>query len=640
MKQTDVLIIGGGPAGLCAAINAARANLSVWLVERDDELGGQLIKQTHMFFGSKKQYASTRGVDIATTLKEKVTGFDNVKLFTGTTVLGLYEDGVVTMMDRDRYFKVKPRAVICATGASEKYLQFPNNDLPGIYGAGAVQTLMNVYGVKPGQRVLMVGAGNIGLIVAYQLKQAGVEVVCVVEAAPQIGGYLVHASKIRRLGIPILTRHTIKEAFGRETLEGATLVRLDDQWQPVPGSETKVKVDVICISVGLSALTELLWQAGCDMVYESTLGGFVPKRDLSLMTSKPGLFVAGDIAGIEEASSAMVEGYLAGLSAAQWIGSPLEDSDVIRRDLIKQLQSLRAGPEGRALQEALLKVSLSPAEEPELTQNSTSFQDALPPGSLEKEGIPSEEEAASLLPETARLESGPVAVVECFREIPCDPCYDACPQGAFAPFEDINDVPALDHDACTGCGLCLSRCPGLAIRIVDMNWSKDKSLIQIPYEFSPLPAEGEVGLALDRRGQPLGEGKVEKILDRDTFDRTPLLSLSVDKEHALEVLFYRPGEKKEDLDDKTIVCRCSDVTLGDIRKMIQQGCTTIEELKRLTRIGMGPCQGKTCTPLLLKELSAHTGQSIESLRPGTLRPPSVGISLSHLKEAAERGEDE
>ena len=102
--------------------------------------------------------------------------------------------------------KKRPSKIILATGASEKFLEFPGNDLPGIYGAGAVQTLMNVAGVKPAERVLMVGAGNIGLIVSYQLMQAGVEVAGIIEAAPKIGGYLVHASKIRLSGLGIRSK--------------------------------------------------------------------------------------------------------------------------------------------------------------------------------------------------------------------------------------------------------------------------------------------------------------------------------------------------------------------------------------------------------------------------------------------------
>ena len=358
MKTAEVLVIGGGPAGLCATLNAAEMGAKVLLIERDDALGGQLVKQTHMFFGSEKQYASTRGVDIGKLLIEKISAFDNVEVMTETTVIGVYEDGVVTLEERHgRYIKVKPESIIVATGASEKFLGFPNNDLPGIYGAGAVQTLMNVYGVKPGNNVLMVGAGNIGLIVSYQLTQAGVNVAGIVEAAPKIGGYLVHASKIRRMGIPIYTGHTVKEAHGTDRLTGATIVQLDEKWQQVPGTEKKVDVDVLCISVGLSPLSELLHQAGCDIKYLASLSGFVPVRDENMMTTREGIFVAGDVGGIEEASSAMVEGYLAGLSAAEWLGYTHENLEERKIDLKEQLKSLRSGPEGARIRQGIEQIT-------------------------------------------------------------------------------------------------------------------------------------------------------------------------------------------------------------------------------------------------------------------------------------------
>ena len=191
------------------------------------------------------------------------------------TALGIYEDGVLLVEQHDRVHKVKAERIIVAVGASERMLAFPNNDLPGVYGAGAAQTLMNVHGVKPGHRVLMVGAGNIGLIVSYQMLQAGVEVVGIVEAAPTIGGYLVHAAKVRRAGVPIYTSHTVKEAYGEGVVEGAIIWQLDENWSPIPGTERDVAVDVICLAVGLSPLSDLLWQAGCEMAYVPELGGSV-----------------------------------------------------------------------------------------------------------------------------------------------------------------------------------------------------------------------------------------------------------------------------------------------------------------------------------------------------------------------------
>jgi sarcosine oxidase subunit alpha len=359
MRTTEIAIIGGGPAGLCAAISAASLGAKVTLIDRADDLGGQLIKQTHMFFGSQKQYASIRGIDIAGILMKDLEKYqDKIDIMLDATVIGMYEDGVIALEQNEKYIKIKPQSVIVATGASEKFLTFPNNDLPGIYGAGAVQTLANVHGVAPGKNIVMVGAGNIGLIVSYQLMQAGINIKAIIDASPKIGGYLVHASKIRRMGIPILTSHTIKYAHGKDHLEKVTLCRLDEKWQQIPGSEFDIETDVLCISVGLSPLTELLWQQGCEMKYIPELGGHVPVRNHDLETSIKGIYVAGDVAGVEEASSAMVEGKLAGLCAAKALGYAAVDFEEQKIDCLDQLNSLRSGHVGEKIRGGLAQVTV------------------------------------------------------------------------------------------------------------------------------------------------------------------------------------------------------------------------------------------------------------------------------------------
>lgn len=360
MKNTDIAIIGGGPAGLCAAIAAASAGAHVILIDRNGKSGGQLVKQTHKFFGSEKQYASVRGIDIPGILSSELEKYkDNIEIMLNATAIGLYEDGVLTVEYNEKYVKIKPQRIIAATGASEKFLAFPNNDLPGIYGAGAVQTLMNVYGVAPGNNVLMVGAGNIGLIVSYQLMQAGIHVKAIIDAAPRIGGYLVHASKIRRMGVPILTSHTVKCAYGRDSLKGATIWQVDENFNPIPGTEMDLDVDVMCISVGLSPLCDILWQIGCDMKYVPELGGHVPVRNINMETSVEGIYVAGDAAGVEEASSAMVEGSLAGLCAAKSLGYASGDFEARRQDCLDQLKSLRSGMVGQKILKGLEKVVIN-----------------------------------------------------------------------------------------------------------------------------------------------------------------------------------------------------------------------------------------------------------------------------------------
>ena len=357
MVRKEIVIVGGGPAGLCAALQAGRLGAQVTLLEGDDLLGGQLVKQTHMFFGSEKQHAGTRGIDIAAMLLEELRQLPNVEIKTNVMVLGQYEDGSVTIDDNDRFKVLHPQKMVIATGAGEKMLAFPNNDLPGVYGAGAVQTLMNVYGVKPAKRVLMVGAGNIGLIVSYQLMQAGVEVAAILDASPRIGGYLVHAAKIRRAGVPILVRHSVKQALGKESVTGAVIQQLDEKWQPIAGTEQTIECDAICLAVGLTPFADLLWQCGCDMKFIPELGGHTAVRGKDMQTSVEGIYIAGDVAGIEEASSAMVEGYLAGLNAAISLGYGGEEAKKLKNEYEIQLNDLRSGPVGEKIRSGLSKVS-------------------------------------------------------------------------------------------------------------------------------------------------------------------------------------------------------------------------------------------------------------------------------------------
>jgi sarcosine oxidase subunit alpha len=354
MRTVDLVIIGGGPAGLCAAKIAAEAGIQTLIIERDHKVGGQLVKQTHMFFGSEKQYAKTRGIHIAEILVNDVYAYPElIEIMVNTTVVGLYKDHVLSILHEDTYTKIKANAIIVATGASEKFLAFENNDLPGIYGAGAVQTLMNVHGVLPGDKVVMVGSGNIGLIVSYQLLQAGVKVEAVVEAAPTIGGYKVHASKLKRLGVDILTSTSIKRAEGKDSVERIILSKLDENWHYIEGTEQVIDVDAVCISVGLSPLSSLLSMVEADMKYVSQLGGLVPVIDHQHETSIKNIFVAGDVCGVEEASSAIVEGYLTGLIVSERLGKAHPNHQVLKADFEAQLENLRSGPFGEKTREGL-----------------------------------------------------------------------------------------------------------------------------------------------------------------------------------------------------------------------------------------------------------------------------------------------
>lgn len=357
MKKIACAVIGGGPSGLTATLSLLQAGIDVHLFERSHKLGGQLVKQTHKFFGSKEQYAKTRGFDIAAKLIADLEPYrDHLTVETEATVAALYPDKVFTVTKHEKYWKYQADAIVVATGASEKFLAFENNDLPGVYGAGAVQTLMNLYGVLPAKRIVMIGSGNIGLIVSYQLIQAGVEVAAVLEAAPTIGGYKVHASKLTRLGVPILTQRTIQKAIGRTKVEGIETVALDANWKPIAGSETIIEADAVCVSVGLSPLHMLLSMADVTMKFVPELGGLVPLCDESRMTTLQGVFVAGDVVGIEEASSAIVEGSLTGLFTAMHLGKKHPRHDELVHAYEAQLVNLRSGPFGKKTLVGLAKL--------------------------------------------------------------------------------------------------------------------------------------------------------------------------------------------------------------------------------------------------------------------------------------------
>ena len=254
---------------------------------------------------------------------------------------------------------------------------------------------------------------------------------------------------------------------------------------------------------------------------------------------------------------------------------------------------------------------------------------------LNKTGIPTAEDVKNVFPSMERLKKGPVAIIECFEKIPCDPCHTACNRGAMQPFSDINDLPLILEENCNGCGVCIYRCPGLAIMVADMSYSEKKATLKIPYEFAPLPKNGETVLALDRAGNPVCDALVVKILNNAAMDKTAIVCLEFDKEFIYDVRHLRlkheiPATEEEirpPEEDISIICRCSDIDAHTVRDFIERGLHSIDEIKRISRLGMGPCGGRNCIPLVLSEISRATGKSITELSPGTFRPFTQSLDL-------------
>ncbi|MHA1901800.1 MAG: FAD-dependent oxidoreductase, partial [Promethearchaeota archaeon] len=261
--ETDVLIIGAGPAGLSASKLLGDKNVNVILVDDKDRTGGKLVLQTHKFFGSQKDvYAGKRGIDIGQLLGDEVRKLPSVEIWLNSTALAVFRDGFVGILkENSKYILVKPKNLLVASGAREKMLIFPGDTLPGVYGAGAFQTLVNRDLVRPAKKIFIVGGGNVGLIAGYHAIQANIEVVGLIEALPKCGGYYVHETKLRRLGVPIYTRHTIISANGENEVESITIGELDEKWNVIPGTEKTFACDTILIAVGLNPVNEFYVKA-------------------------------------------------------------------------------------------------------------------------------------------------------------------------------------------------------------------------------------------------------------------------------------------------------------------------------------------------------------------------------------------
>ena len=538
MREVELLVVGAGPAGIGAAIEASRYGAKVLLVDDKDKPGGQLFKQIHKFFGSKEHLAGIRGFDIGLHLLKEAES-QGVEISLQTKVLGIMEKDVISLLVKERELKsIKAKRMILATGGIEKALSFSGWTLPGVMSAGAAQTLINIERVLPGKRILMVGSGNVGLIISYQLLQAGAEVVGIVEAAPSISGYLVHAGKVMRAGVPIYTSHTIKETRGTKSVEEAVIIALDKKWNPIAGTEKTVSADTICISVGLNPNGQLASLAGCEFKFFPELGGFLPLHDDNMESTKKGIYIAGDLSGIEEANSALDEGRLAGISVAASLG--YIDSNrfaKLKKDYWDRLNKLRGGPFGytRAIAK---KGIISSFQQKEIIGQERDSKKLEANAKLKKyKSVPSLKEFQEFpgYPSLDRIKKDAVACIECIQEIPCDPCVAACPFNAIKINPHITNLPYLDEKKCKGCGTCIASCPGLAIFVLNYNYSSEKAAISFPYEYLPYPKIGGKAVGVNRKGEPVAKVEIVKVNQKTNFDKTVVVTIACDKEYIHQI---------------------------------------------------------------------------------------------------------
>ncbi|MCR5144664.1 MAG: FAD-dependent oxidoreductase [Lachnospiraceae bacterium] len=523
MKRYEVIIVGAGPSGLSAAIEAAKRGVKVIVFDENEKPGGQLFKQIHKFFGSKEHHAKVRGFRIGDELLEEAAKL-GVEVVLNATVVGLYSDKEVVVKIDESIHHYKGDTVIIATGAAENMVTFPGWTLPGVIGAGAAQTMMNLHGIQPGKKILMLGSGNVGLVVSFQLIQAGCEVVAIVDAAPRVGGYGVHAAKVARTGVPFYLSHTIKEVSGEDCVTGVTINEVDEHFTPIPGSEKTFDVDTVCLAVGLSPMSQLLKMAGCEMEDNPKRGGQVPIVDEYGQCSVDGIFAVGDVSGIEEASSAMIEGKMAGVCVSEYLGyiDEAEKKEELAK-FDKDLSSLRQGmfaPENRG------KVIEKTEEGIDISKN------------LLRNGFVADDEIERFPGVVHKVGVHPV--IECTQNIPCNPCQDACSKGCISIGNNITCLPFVKDDSqCINCGMCVANCSGQAIFLVDEDLGDGSATVTLPYEFTPLPEVGTKGFGLSRSGEKICEAEVVSIKSVKAFDHTNLLTMKVPKEYAMKARFFK-----------------------------------------------------------------------------------------------------
>jgi NADPH-dependent 2,4-dienoyl-CoA reductase/sulfur reductase-like enzyme len=338
VATTEMAVVGAGPAGLAAAVTAARAGVHVTLVDEYPRPGGQYLKGTSPPVTATEKQGRALLRDLAEL---------DVELRTETLVWGI--EGLRLALHTPHGLDwLEARTLVLATGARELVIPFPGWTLPGVMTLGAAQILAKEHGIPPGRRVLLAGSGPLLLPVANELVRLGAEVVAVLEAS-HLGQWFRHApaawgnwdrlregwhylSGLRRARVPYHLGRTVIRALGsspaptkggaerRGELQAAVVARLDRQGRTVPGSEETVDVDTLCLGFGFLPNVELAQLAGCAHEFDPARGGWVPRVDERMETTVPDLFVAGETAGVGGAGAAMIEGRIAGLTIARRLG--------------------------------------------------------------------------------------------------------------------------------------------------------------------------------------------------------------------------------------------------------------------------------------------------------------------------------
>lgn len=321
MLNYDIVIVGGGPAGLAAAIAAKKNGAeSILVLERDKELGGILNQCIHNGFGLHTFKEELTGPEYASRFVDQLLE-EKIEYKLNTMVIDISPDKVVTAMNRsDGILEIQAKAVVLAMGCRERSrgaLNIPGYRPAGIYSAGTAQRLVNMEGFMPGREVVILGSGDIGLIMARRMTLEGAKVKVVAELLPYSGGLKRNIVQcLDDFGIPLKLSHTVVDIKGKERVEGITIAQVDENRRPIPGTEEFYECDTLLLSCGLIPENEISRSLGVDM-NPVTSGPFVNE---SLETNMEGVFACGNVLHVHDlVDFVSQEAALAGKNAAEYV---------------------------------------------------------------------------------------------------------------------------------------------------------------------------------------------------------------------------------------------------------------------------------------------------------------------------------
>lgn len=329
-EQADLVIIGGGPAGLAAAVAAYDSGVrDLLILERDSHAGGILQQCIHNGFGLHRFQKELTGPEYAWEY-EKMAAERNIAIRCGSMVLNVSPEKVITVVSQEGVTQIQAKAVILAMGCRERSrgaLNIPGSRPAGIFSAGTAQKYVNCMGYLPGREVVILGSGDIGLIMARRMTLEGAKVKAVCELMPYSGGLARNIQQcLKDFDIPLKLSHTVTAIRGKERLTGVTVSQVDEKRSPIPGTEEEISCDTLLLSVGLIPENELSKEAGIRL--DPVTGGAVV--DEKRQTSCPGIFACGNVLHVHDlVDFVSEEAALAGESAAAYIAGKVSQDNVL-----------------------------------------------------------------------------------------------------------------------------------------------------------------------------------------------------------------------------------------------------------------------------------------------------------------------